>query len=274
MNGAPVYWNSPTYGPAIYVWPAGDPLKVFRLVGGLFMTPAERAEHGARAGRHAGRACCRSRPTAAPPGTGILWAALSRGGDANHAPQPGILRAYDASNVTRELWNSQQNAARDALGNFSKFSPPTVANGKVYVASAVEQAGRLRSARRRRPATPRRSSTPASIRRITVAGHGDADRNRDRRRQPGPAGTAHDDVEPGQRSGRGHLRRAECADDDAPRSRCRASTRSASPRSTAQATIERRRDRDGRPRRRARAPACWRSTSTTPAAASTSRRWR
>src|SRR5207342_740580 len=52
-------------------------------------------------------------------------ATLSRGGDANHAPQPGILRAYDASNVTRELWNSQQNATRDALGNFSKFSPPT-----------------------------------------------------------------------------------------------------------------------------------------------------
>src|SRR6185295_19822876 len=57
------------------------------------------------------------------------------GGDANHTPQPGILRAYDAGNVTRELWNSQQNASRDALGNFSKFSPPTVANGKVFVAS-------------------------------------------------------------------------------------------------------------------------------------------
>ena len=40
MNGAPVYWNSPTYGPSIYVWPAGDPLKVFRLVGGVFLTPA------------------------------------------------------------------------------------------------------------------------------------------------------------------------------------------------------------------------------------------
>ena len=40
MNGSPVYWNSPTYGPAIYIWAAGDPLKVFRLVGGLFQTPA------------------------------------------------------------------------------------------------------------------------------------------------------------------------------------------------------------------------------------------
>ena len=40
MNGSPVYWNSPTYGPAIYAWAAGDPLKVFRLVGGVFQTPA------------------------------------------------------------------------------------------------------------------------------------------------------------------------------------------------------------------------------------------
>ena len=37
--------------------------------------------------------------------------------------------------MTRELWNSQQNATRDSLGLFSKFSPPTVADGKVFVAT-------------------------------------------------------------------------------------------------------------------------------------------
>ena len=37
--------------------------------------------------------------------------------------------------MTRELWNSQQNATRDALGLFSKFSPPTIADGKVFVAT-------------------------------------------------------------------------------------------------------------------------------------------
>ncbi len=55
MNGAPVYWNSPTYGPAIYVWPAGDPLKVFRLVGGLFTTPASAQSSALAAPRHARR---------------------------------------------------------------------------------------------------------------------------------------------------------------------------------------------------------------------------
>jgi PA14 domain/K319L-like, PKD domain len=134
MNGSPVYWNGPGYGPAIYVWPAGDPLKVFRLVGSTFITPASaQSTTLAPGGMPGGMLSLSANGTTA--GSGILWASMSRGGDANHAPQPGILRAYDASNVTRELWNSQQNATRDTLGNFSKFSPPTIANGKVYVAS-------------------------------------------------------------------------------------------------------------------------------------------
>ena len=198
MNGSPVYWNSPTYGPAIYLWAAGDPLKVFRLVGGLFQTPAS-AQGTALApgGMPGGMLSLSANGSAA--GTGILWAALSRGGDANHTPQPGILRAYDASNVTRELWNSQQNATRDTLGNFSKFSPPTVANGKVFVAEPVEQAGRLRPdwpVRRQHRAgrQRRRGSEPRGAR------HRDADGHRHRRWQPDPARPAHDDVEPGERS--------------------------------------------------------------------------
>jgi hypothetical protein len=66
-------------------------------------------------------------------GTGILWGSHPLSGDANHDVRPGILHAYDAENVGRELWNSEQNSKRDAVGNFSKFCPPTVANGKVYL---------------------------------------------------------------------------------------------------------------------------------------------
>src|SRR5262249_17972705 len=39
------------------------------------------------------------------------------------------------TNVTRELWNSEQNAARDRTGNFSKFAAPIVADGKVFVST-------------------------------------------------------------------------------------------------------------------------------------------
>ena len=47
----------------------------------------------------------------------------------------GTLHAYSALNVTNELWNSDMIGSRDAIGNFAKFVAPTVANGKVYMAT-------------------------------------------------------------------------------------------------------------------------------------------
>jgi hypothetical protein len=56
----------------------------------------------------------------------IVWAVQAAGGN-------GVLRAYDASNLGIELYNSNQAAAgRDHFAD-NKFITPTIANGKVYV---------------------------------------------------------------------------------------------------------------------------------------------
>ena len=67
-------------------------------------------------------------------GSGIVWVSYAETGDANVGSSPGILRAFDANDITHELWNTEQ-AAGDAPGYFAKFCSPTVANGHVYLAT-------------------------------------------------------------------------------------------------------------------------------------------
>jgi hypothetical protein len=66
--------------------------------------------------------------------TAILWASFAANGDANQSVRPGILIAFDATDVTKELWNSSQEPT-DNAGDYAKFNCPTIANGKVYLAT-------------------------------------------------------------------------------------------------------------------------------------------
>ena len=44
-----------------------------------------------------------------------------------------ILRAYSATNLANELYNSEQNSQRDRPGVPIKFVVPTIADGHVFV---------------------------------------------------------------------------------------------------------------------------------------------
>jgi len=56
---------------------------------------------------------------------GIVWAVENT--------NPAVLHAYDAANLIRELYNSNQAGTRDQFGPGNKFITPVVANGKVFV---------------------------------------------------------------------------------------------------------------------------------------------
>src|SRR4029079_10009684 len=70
--------------------------------------------------------------------TGILWASYAANGDANQSVRPGVLRAIDATDVTKELWNSSI-YPNDNPGYYAKFNCPTIANGKVYLGTFSNQ---------------------------------------------------------------------------------------------------------------------------------------
>lgn len=67
---------------------------------------------------------------------GIVWVVSSKGW--NSPDRTAVLHAVDASNVARELYNSEQNPGRDRAGLALRFNMPTIANGHLYVGAKRE----------------------------------------------------------------------------------------------------------------------------------------
>jgi hypothetical protein len=85
-----------------------------------------------------------STPSVSAAGTsnGVVWALDTHSYCTRQSAAcgPAVLYAYDATNLSKELWNSSLNAA-DTAGYAIKFSVPTVANGRVYVATRGNNTG-------------------------------------------------------------------------------------------------------------------------------------
>ncbi|MCC3767345.1 hypothetical protein [Streptomyces sp. UNOC14_S4] len=140
IHGGPVYWNfRGGGGPWAYIWPENAFLRAYRFAGGLLQTtPVSTSTTTDPTGNPGGSI---GMPGGAmslsalgdDPATGILWATHPYRDNANQAVVAGVVRAYRATDLTQEVWNSKMNAARDDVGLYAKFAPPTVAGGKVYV---------------------------------------------------------------------------------------------------------------------------------------------
>jgi Secretion system C-terminal sorting domain/PQQ enzyme repeat len=138
IHGSPVYFMDDQMKEYIYGWASDGFLKQFPL---LRQVPADNSLFDLNnitwgntklpAGGPGAMLSVSSNGSLS--GTGILWASHPFQGDGKVNTQ-GILQAFDATDVSHELWNSNLNALRDSIGTFAKFVPPTIANGKVYMA--------------------------------------------------------------------------------------------------------------------------------------------
>ena len=123
----PLFWNG-----AIYVAPANGALQSFPMSAGVLGTTpsAQSLEMFGQQG---------ATPVLSSNGStdAVLWLIDASG--ALYTPNTAaILRAYDPTDLSKEIYDSKLNTTRDTAGLAVKFSIPTVANGKVYVGTQTE----------------------------------------------------------------------------------------------------------------------------------------
>lgn len=129
--GSPVFYAGPK-GPRVYAWAHNDVLKSWDVsTTTVPKTPADQS--AASSVTYLPGAMLSVSANGNTMGTGIVWATTSLNGPAGGTEQQGALLAYDASNLTKQLYSSQVNSKQDSPGLFGKFNPPTIAAGKVFV---------------------------------------------------------------------------------------------------------------------------------------------
>jgi outer membrane protein assembly factor BamB len=115
VRGGPAFFNNTVYFSGV-----GDTLKAFPISNAKLATSP--SSHTASSFNYPG-----SIPSISANGNtnGIVWTVENAGG--------GLLHAYDATSLGKELYNSNQAAnGRDNFSN-NKFITPMIANGKVFV---------------------------------------------------------------------------------------------------------------------------------------------
>jgi len=134
VYGAPVYFDGIVYTEA-----TGDVIRAFRLREARFPAQGDTAVPTMTTRT----LFCYPGPPLSVSAEGrtnaILWAV-------ENSTTEAVLHAYDAEDLQRELYSSAASGTRDLFGPGSKYTPPTVANGKVLVATQAD--ARVRGAAR------------------------------------------------------------------------------------------------------------------------------
>ena len=114
-------WAMPAYfNNTVYYGSVGSPLKAFSITNAKLSTSP--TGQTATSFTYPG-----TTPSVSANGitNGIVWAVENT--------SPAVLHAYDATNLSHELYNSNQAGSRDQFGPGNKFITPIVVNGKVFV---------------------------------------------------------------------------------------------------------------------------------------------
>lgn len=118
--GAAAYWNG-----HIFFTDRSDVTRDFAIENGLL----------AANGMTARMSSPGATPIVSADGTkdAILWVVSTKEWNEAHMDRPAVLHAYDARDITHELYNSEQKSKRDRADMTVRFAVPTIADGHVFV---------------------------------------------------------------------------------------------------------------------------------------------
>jgi len=117
----PAYFNG-----MIYVQGQDDDLKAFQIINGQINPTPVSETNQVFAGQWGGTVTISANGTQ----DGIVWILDVRGALSGG---PAVLHAFNAADLSQELYNSDQAGSRDVLGNAVKFTVPTIADGQVFI---------------------------------------------------------------------------------------------------------------------------------------------
>jgi hypothetical protein len=124
----PLFWNN-----FIYIAAGNGKLKALPMNGGVLNSVPVASQSSEILGPQGATPVVSSNQA----NNAIIWLTDSSG--AHVAPNaPAVLRAFDANDLSNEIYNSGMLASRDAAGLAVRFTVPTVANGKVYMGTQGE----------------------------------------------------------------------------------------------------------------------------------------
>jgi hypothetical protein len=131
LHGSPVFWQGAN-AAFVYLWGENDRLRAYPFANRRLSQEPVLGAYRPPDGMPGGMLSVSSNGRK----DGIVWAVVPLDGDANmQRGVKGIVLALDAQDVAKILWTSEQSGARDRLGLFAKYAPPTIAGGKVFVAT-------------------------------------------------------------------------------------------------------------------------------------------
>ena len=132
LFSGPIFWTRSAQrgGSVLYTLGNNSPIYAYSFNGNTFNTTPISISSATNAIGTGYNSAITLSANGDTPGTGIIWELQNN--QTNPTGGASVVRAFDATNLSNELWNSTDFAS-DVLTGQTTYVPPIITNGKLYV---------------------------------------------------------------------------------------------------------------------------------------------